>query len=206
VDGWQHWRRLGDKKFYESVPFPPLNASIVSGHEWSELPRMVGTELNLKIQQAPDAVVGSRTVPVFQYAANIEDRVCSFRPVMNFGFFQRSTTKFYECHGEVWMDESGIILRISKALELSGPWFRWWGVMTYGWLRRTVRSTLSRSPLRRRALPPIATLYLSRACSTTYKTHRLPRRAPSFKSLYLRRPPRALRSTTCREGALQIQH
>jgi hypothetical protein len=39
-----------------------------------------------------------------------------------------------------------------------------------------------------RALPPTATLYLSRACSTTYKTHRLARRAASFKSLYLRRP------------------
>jgi hypothetical protein len=136
LDGWQRWRRQGNKKFYDSVPFPPLNGSIVPGPEWSELPRMVGTELNLKIHQAPDAVVGGRIVHVFQYAANVEDRVCLFRSVINYGFFQRSTTKFYDCHGEVWMDVSGIILRISQALDLSGPWYRSWGVMTYGWLEK----------------------------------------------------------------------
>jgi hypothetical protein len=135
ADGGQLWRRHGDKKFYENVPFPSVD-SIVSSTEWSGLPRMVGTELNLKIHQAPDAVVGGRTVHVFQYAATIEDSVCSFRSVMNFGFFQRSTTKFYDCHGEVWMDDSGIILRISEALDLSGPWYRFWGVMTYGWLEK----------------------------------------------------------------------
>jgi hypothetical protein len=136
VDGWQRWQRQGNKKFYDRVPFPPLNTSIVSGPEWSGLPQMVGTELNLKIHQAPNAVVGGRTVQVFQYAAHVEDRVCSLRSVMVYGFFQRSTTKFYDCHGEVWMDESGIILRISEALDLSGPWYRWWGVMTYGWLEK----------------------------------------------------------------------
>ena len=136
VDGWQRWRRQGNKNFYDIVPFPPLNGSIVPGSEWSELPRMVGTELNLKIHEAPDAVVSGRTVHVFQFAANVEDRVCLFRSVMSYGFFQRSTMKFYDCHGEVWMDESGIILRISEALDLSGPWYRWWGVMTYGWLEK----------------------------------------------------------------------
>ncbi len=136
LDGWQRWRRQGNQKFYDNIPFPSLSSSIVSGPEWSELPRMVGTELNLKIHQAADAVMGGRTVHVFQYAANVEDRVCLFRSVMNYSFFQRSTTKFYDCHGEVWMDESGIILRISEALDLSGPWYRWWGVVTYGWLEK----------------------------------------------------------------------
>jgi hypothetical protein len=136
LDGWQRWRRQGNNRFYDNVPFPPLNSSIVSGAEWSELPRMVGTELGLKIHQAPDAVVGGRTVHVFQYAADVEDRVCLFQSVMNYGFFQRSIAKYYDCHGEVWMDESGIILRISQALDLSGQWFRWWGVITYGWLEK----------------------------------------------------------------------
>jgi hypothetical protein len=136
ADGSQRWRRAGDKKFYDIVPFPPLSAAIVSGGEWSYLPEMVGTELNLKIHQAPDAVLGGRTVHVFQYAANVEDKVCSFRSVMSYGFFQHTSTKFYNCHGEVWMDESGIILRISEALDLSGPWYRWWAVMTYGWLEK----------------------------------------------------------------------
>jgi hypothetical protein len=39
-----------------------------------------------------------------------------------------------------------------------------------------------------RALLPTATLYFSRACSTTYKIHGLARRAASFKSLCLKRP------------------
>ena len=142
LDGSQQWHRQDDKKFYNNVPFPPLNASIVPGAEWSELPWMVGTELNLKIHQAPDAVVGGRTIHVFQFAADVEDRVCSFRSVVSSGFFQRSTTKFYDCRGEVWVDESGIILRISEALDLSGPWYHWWGVMTYGWLERDGRPYL----------------------------------------------------------------
>jgi len=44
-----------------------------------------------------------------------------------------------------------------------------------------------------RAQPPIPTLQLIRTCSTIYKTHKLPRGAASFKSLYLKRPSRALR-------------
>ena len=94
---------------------------------------MVGTELNLKIHQAPDADVLGRTLHVFQYAANAEDKVCAMRSIFP---FRPSQKKFYDCHGEVWMDESGIILRISEALDLSGPWYRWWGVMTYGWLEK----------------------------------------------------------------------
>jgi len=44
-----------------------------------------------------------------------------------------------------------------------------------------------------RAQPPTATLQIIRTCSTIYKTHRLPRGAASFKSLYLKRPSRAPR-------------
>jgi hypothetical protein len=133
VDGAQRWRHQGNKKFYAYIPFPPLSNFIVPGAEWSELPRMVGTELNLKIHQAPDAVVGGRTIHVFQYGANIEDRACRFGSVTNLFFIH---WKFYDCHGEVWVDESGIILRISEALDLVGSWHRWWGVMTYGWLEK----------------------------------------------------------------------
>lgn len=136
VKGRQRWRHPGDKRFYDTVPFPPMSSSIVSGAEWSFLPQMVGTELNLKVHQARDAVVRGRVVHVFQYSAEIEDGVCSFQSVLNFGLFRHSNTKFYNCHGEVWVDDSGIILRISEAIDLTGPWFRWWGVMTYGWLEK----------------------------------------------------------------------
>jgi len=142
ADGRQGWRRQGDKKFSNNIPFPALNSSIVPGAEWSELPWMVGTERNLKIHQASDAVVGGRGIHVFQFAADVEDRVCSFRSVVSFALFRLSTTKFYDCHGEVWVDESGIILRISETLDLSGPWYRWWGVMTYGRLEKDGRPYL----------------------------------------------------------------
>src|SRR6266850_8565122 len=48
-----------------------------------------------------------------------------------------------------------------------------------------------------RAQPPSATLHISQACSTAYKTHRLAQAAASFKSLYLIQS--TARSTTCRE-------
>ena len=138
VDGLQSWRRAGARKFYDNVPLPLLlSISVVPGAEWSYLPQMVGTELKLKIHQAPDAVVGGRTVHVFQYAANAEDAVCFFRHVTIFGFFQRTKERSYDCHGEVWTDESGTILRISEAYDLLGPWYR--GVMTYGWLEKDGR-------------------------------------------------------------------
>jgi hypothetical protein len=136
VDGWQRWRRHDNKKFYDHVPFPPLSAAFTPGAEWSWLPLMVGTELTLKIHQAPDAVMGGRTVHVFQYAANVEDSVCASRSTVSYGFFQRTTSKFYDCHGEVWVDESGIILRISQVLDLQGPWYHEWEVVTYGWLEK----------------------------------------------------------------------
>jgi hypothetical protein len=132
VNGSQRWRHPGEKRFYEDILFPPPDTSIIPGTEWSSLPEMVGTELNLKIHEAQDAVMGGRTVHVFQYAANVEDRVCGFR----WSFFLRGSTRFYDCHGEVWMDDSGTILRISEALDLPGPWYRYRAVITYGWLEK----------------------------------------------------------------------
>ena len=137
VDGEQSWRRPGSRKFYGHVPFPPsLSMSVVPGSDWSYLPQMVGTDLNLKIHHAPDAVVGGRTVHVFQYAATEEDEVCGFRHVMLLGLFEWGKQKWYDCHGEVWTDESGTILRISVAYD-PGPWYR--GVMSYGWLEKDGR-------------------------------------------------------------------
>jgi hypothetical protein len=134
LDGWQRWRRPGEQKFLHNSPLPHLwfNASITTGDLWSYLPRMVGTEFNLKIHAAPDAIVNGRTVHVFQYSANAEDEVCAFQL---FGSFE-NTTKFYDCRGEVWMDDSGTILRISQALDVAGPWHRFLAVMTYGWLKK----------------------------------------------------------------------
>ncbi|HKW16417.1 MAG TPA: hypothetical protein VJO35_02795 [Terriglobales bacterium] len=135
LDGWQRWRRLRDGRwFYNDSPLPRLwlNGSISTGDQWMRLPLMIGTELNLKIHHAPDALVGGRMVRVFQYVANAEDRVCLFKL---FGSFE-TTNKSYDCHGEVWTDQAGTILRISEAIDLSGPWYGFNQVMTYGRLKK----------------------------------------------------------------------
>jgi hypothetical protein len=136
TDDGQRWRRPGSKKFYERIPFPSLDEWVIPGSEWSSLPQLVGWELNLKIHQAPNALVGGRTIQVFQYAASVEDRVCSFEYVTDFGLFMRYRSRFYDCHGEVWVDELGNILRISEFLDLSGPASHVWIVMTYGWIEK----------------------------------------------------------------------
>jgi len=136
VDGKQRWRRPDSAKLYDMVPFPPLNGWILPGGEWSWLPQMVGMALGLKIRQAPDAIVSGRTIHVFQYAANVEDGVCPFAYIQNFVLLQRIKSKFYGCHGEVWMDRRGDILRISEAIDLTGPAYHYWVVITYGWMEK----------------------------------------------------------------------
>jgi Trypsin-like peptidase domain len=138
-DGSQRWRRVGGKKLYDHVPYPPLGAFVGSADEWSRLPEMVGTELNLKIHQAPDALAGGQTIHVFQYSADAEDHLCLF---LSYYLIPRGRPKSYSCHGEVWLDELGFILRISEAFDLSGPFYRFRGVMTYGWLEKDGRRYL----------------------------------------------------------------
>lgn len=136
LDGWQRWRRPRDGKwFWDKSPMPHfwLNASVGTGDLWIRLPWMLGRELDLPIHQAPDAVVGGQTIHVFQYAANAEDDVCR---VWWSGWSFRDNTKAYDCHGEVWTNGSGTILRISEAFDLTGPLYHLRGVMTYGWLEK----------------------------------------------------------------------
>jgi hypothetical protein len=138
LDGFQRFREYPDgKEELQNVPFPPVNTVVVPGGEWSELPQIVGTQLNLKIHQAPDSVVNGRTVKVFQYRADAEDAVCSFKSVRDFGFFEASKIVTIPCYGEVWTDEQMNILRISQHLELLGKWKDYQSVVTYDWLRRT---------------------------------------------------------------------
>src|SRR5208283_2252377 len=106
LDGYQRFRKYPDgKKEFQDVPFPPLNTVIVPGGEWSELPKMVGTELRLKIQQAADVIVDGRRMKVFQYRADAEDRLCKWRSVFDFGFFAINKDVVVACYGEVWTDE-----------------------------------------------------------------------------------------------------
>jgi hypothetical protein len=144
IDGVQRFRGYPDgKKEFEDVPFRfRTNGWVVPANEWSQLPKMVGTDFRLKVHQAPDVVVNERRVKVFQYYASVEDNLCSFEPVEDFGFFAVGKTLAVACYGEVWTDENMNIIRMSKRLDLSEKLkaFRGWEdvhvVLTYGWLKR----------------------------------------------------------------------
>jgi len=143
MDGAQRFRRLPDgKEELEGVPYPHLNGWALPADEWSKLPKMVGTEFRLKVHQAADVVLNDHRMKVFQYYASVEDNLCPFEPVEDFGFFAISKAVAVACFGEVWTDEDANIIRISEHLELSDKLkaYRGWEdsqvVLTYGWLRR----------------------------------------------------------------------
>ncbi len=143
VDGVQRYRSYPDgKEELKEVPLPRRSAWALPADEWSELPTMVGTDFRLKVHQAPDVVVNERRMKVFQYYASVEDNLCPFEPVEDFGFFTVSKAVAVACYGEVWTDADMNILRISERLDLSARLkaFRGWEdfnvIVTYGWLDR----------------------------------------------------------------------
>ncbi len=87
LEGYQRFREFPDgRKELKDVPLPPLNNVLALEGECSELPKMVGTELRLKIHQADDVVVNDLRIKVFQYRADSEDGVCRFNTIKDFIF------------------------------------------------------------------------------------------------------------------------
>jgi len=143
IDGVQRFRAYPDgKKELEEVLYPRQNGWVLPADEWSTLPKMVGTEFRLRAHQAADVVVNQQRMKVFQYYASVEDNLCPFEPVEDFGFFIIGKTVAVACYGEVWTDEDANIIRMSEHLELSDKLkaYRGWEdsqvVLTYGWLKR----------------------------------------------------------------------
>ena len=143
IDGVQRFRRHPDgKKEYEEMPEPRWNDWVLPADEWSKLPKMVGTEFRLKVHQAADVVVNKQRMKVFQYYASVEDNLCPFAPIDDYGLFTISETVAVACYGEVWTDEDTNIIRMSEHLDLSDKLkaYRGWEecqvVLTYGWLKR----------------------------------------------------------------------
>ena len=141
IDGVQQFRSYPDGKREDLSP-PLRNGWVLPVDEWSQLPKMVGTDPRLKVRQAPDVVMNERPIKVFQYYATVEDNLCPFQPVDDYAFFTVGKPVAVACYGEVWTDEDMNILRMSERLDLSEKLkaFRGWEdfhvVITYGWLNR----------------------------------------------------------------------
>ena len=140
IDGVQRFREYPDgKQELKEAPNPHLSDWVLPSDEWSQLPKMVGTEFRLKVHQAADVVVDGRRMKVFQYYASVEDNLCPFEPIDDFVFFTVGRTVAVACYGEVWTDEDTNVIRMSEHLELSDKLkvYRGWEdfqvVLSYGW-------------------------------------------------------------------------
>jgi Trypsin-like peptidase domain len=140
IDGVQRFREYPDgKQELGEAPNPHLGDWVLPSDEWSQLPKMVGTEFRLKVHQAADVNVGGRRMKVFQYYSSVEDNLCPFEPIDDFLFFTVGRTVAVACYGEVWTDEDTNVIRMSEHLELSDKLkaYRGWEdfqvVLTYGW-------------------------------------------------------------------------
>jgi hypothetical protein len=107
-----------DGKEFHQLPCPK-NVGITLGSEWSDLPTMVGDNLNLSIQQVDDLVLqGWGTVKVFRYEAATEDRVKQIKYCTDYGLgIHTVTVKSVSVLGEVWTDDDLNILRITQELR-----------------------------------------------------------------------------------------
>jgi hypothetical protein len=143
IDGEQRYREYpSGKKELKETSFLHLLGSVNPVDEWSDLPRLVGIQLRLKIHQAADVVEKGRRMKVFQYYASAEDNLCPFQPYDDYYFFFKAgKVSELACYGEVWTDGDYHILRMSERLDLSKHLKRYKGwrdyqiVLTYGWLR-----------------------------------------------------------------------
>jgi hypothetical protein len=139
IDGEQRFREYPDgTKELGKQPMPDVDPILGIFSEWSMMPALLGTDLNLKIVQAKDVVMGEKRVKVFQYYGAVEDEACKFMHIEDFILFSRSTLFKSSCGGEVWTDEELNIFRISETYDLpsKAQWKNLRAVANYGWLER----------------------------------------------------------------------
>jgi hypothetical protein len=134
IDGYQKFREYPDgTKEFQDVPFPaPLNTAIATGGEWAEMPDLVGNNLKLRINHVPDITMNGKTFQVFQWVGQIEDGICKFKTIVDFGFASMSKVNTLECYGEVWTDNDLNLVRASENYKLLGTWKNYHGVVTFG--------------------------------------------------------------------------
>jgi trypsin-like peptidase len=134
IDGYQRFRAYPDgTKELQDVPFPaPLNTAIATAGEWAEMPDLVGNNLKLRINHAPDITMNGETLQVFQWAGQIEDGICKFKTIVDLGFASLSKINTLKCYGEVWTDNDLNLVRASENYKLLGAWKNYHGVVTFG--------------------------------------------------------------------------
>jgi hypothetical protein len=119
---------LAQKIFPSTLAISPVSADLYPKFvpAWTD-------GLHFRPEESPEAK-RLRRIKVFQYQAAIEDGVCTFKSVYDFGFFAFNQIYTVACYGKVWTDEDTNILRISEHLEIPGKWHDYQAVVTYGWL------------------------------------------------------------------------
>ncbi|MGA2096409.1 MAG: serine protease [Candidatus Acidiferrum sp.] len=134
IDGYQRFREYPDgTKEFQGVPFPaPLNTAIATGGEWAEMPDLVGNNLKLRINHAPDVMMNGETFQVFQWAGQVEDGICKFKTIVDLVFLSRSKVSTLNCYGEVWTDNDLNLVRASENYKLLGTWKNYHGEVTFG--------------------------------------------------------------------------
>jgi hypothetical protein len=134
IDGYQRFRAYPDgTKEFQDVPLPaPLNTAIATGGEWAQMPELVGNNLKLRINHAPDFTMNGETFQVFQWVGQVEDGICKVKIIMDFGFASLNKVRTLDCYGEVWTDNDLNLVRASENYKLLGTWKNYRGVVTFG--------------------------------------------------------------------------
>ncbi len=137
--GSQRFREYPDgKKWLESPPIPGTPSSgVTPSDDWSRLPWYIGTQVGVKIKEAPGVTVNGVPLRVFQYRGSAEDEPCRTRDIYNFVFFSVHRDIDSIPYGEVWTDEHENIVRMSLHCEDHGwGWANGETIVTYGWLTK----------------------------------------------------------------------
>jgi hypothetical protein len=130
------FRSLEDEQQLPAVAFPHRRRSVIPGAEWQELPRLIGTEAKLRLEEVGAREIGGKRVRVFRYQGRVEDGICRVRFRREQGLWSREREFAVGCHGEVWTNSDLSILRITRELEIADrvPMRLVQMAVLYGWV------------------------------------------------------------------------
>ncbi len=140
VYGHQTFRKWPDgKKEGKDLPFPSTATWVMIDTEWKDLPDLLATDLDLRIEQDSDRIMEGQKLKVFRFEGVAEDSACIFKSHTIYipYLWHRDSSKVVPCRGEAWTDEQFNILRITVDEDLTkadADWRRCKLSVLYGWL------------------------------------------------------------------------